>query len=58
MITDAPVWLFDEPTSALDDETSALLTEQLLSEGKNTILIFVTHDLKLAEYCDTSVYLH
>ncbi len=58
IIKDAPVWLFDEPTSALDEETSTLLIKQLLYEGKNKILIFVTHDLKLAECCDTSVYLH
>ncbi|PVH25823.1 ABC transporter ATP-binding protein [Sphingobacterium corticibacter] len=58
IIRDTPVWLFDEPTSALDEETSARLIKQLLYEGKNKILIFVTHDLKLAEYCDTSVYLH
>ncbi|MCL7988423.1 ABC transporter ATP-binding protein/permease [Sphingobacterium sp. lm-10] len=58
VIRDVPVWLFDEPTSALDEETSARLIAQLLYEGKNKILIFVTHDLKLAECCDTTVYLH
>lgn len=58
VIQNVPVWLFDEPTSALDEETSSQLIEQLLCEGKNKILIFVTHDLKLAERCDTSVYLH
>lgn len=58
IIRDVPVWLFDEPTSALDDETSSQLIAQLLYEGKNKILIFVTHDMKLAECCDTTVYLH
>ncbi|MFD2743223.1 ABC transporter ATP-binding protein [Sphingobacterium populi] len=58
VIQKVPVWLFDEPTSALDDETSSQLIRHLFSEGRNKILIFVTHDLKLAERCDTSVYLH
>ncbi|MGX1642357.1 MULTISPECIES: ABC transporter ATP-binding protein [unclassified Sphingobacterium] len=51
------IWLFDEVTSALDHKTSELLIERLMSAAKNKIVIFVTHDLKLAEKCSQSVYM-
>ena len=51
------IWLFDEVTSALDQKTAELLIERLLSSAKNKIVIFVTHDLRLAEKCSQTVYM-
>ncbi|MFZ4263443.1 ATP-binding cassette domain-containing protein [Sphingobacterium sp. HJSM2_6] len=51
MLLDYDLWLFDEATSALDRETSKQIFENLLSKGQGKILIFVTHDLELANKC-------
>lgn len=45
------VWLFDEATSALDKDTAVRLIHHLMEAGRNKILIFVTHDLRLVEAC-------
>ncbi|MBB6130780.1 ABC transporter ATP-binding protein [Mucilaginibacter lappiensis] len=58
LIRDCSVWLFDEVTSALDGKTTALLMERILTAGKDKIVIFVTHDLNLAEKCSQVIYMH
>ncbi|MBD1432245.1 ABC transporter ATP-binding protein [Sphingobacterium sp. DN00404] len=54
---DCPIWLFDEITSALDTDTAMLLMQRLIAAGKDKIVVFVTHDLKLAEACDQTIYI-
>lgn len=54
---DCPIWLFDEITSALDADTAMRLTQRLMVAGKDRIMVFVTHDLKLAEACDKTIYI-
>lgn len=57
MMRDTAVWLLDEITSALDNTTADELLERLLKAGKDKILLFVTHDLRLAEKCQQIVYM-
>lgn len=57
LLMDCSVWLFDEVTSALDPATAARLTQNLLEAGKNKVLVFVTHDLALAESCSQTIYI-
>jgi ABC-type bacteriocin/lantibiotic exporter with double-glycine peptidase domain len=51
------IWLFDEPTSAIDKDTVKQLVLNLLSAGKEKIIIFVTHDQSLMESCAQIVQL-
>lgn len=51
------VWLFDEASSALDTDTTARLMHNLLQAGSACTLIFVTHDPRLMEACDTVIRL-
>ncbi|KUY27444.1 ABC transporter ATP-binding protein [Elizabethkingia ursingii] len=57
LMRDCNIWLFDEVTSALDPETGEKLIERLLEAGKNKILVFVTHDMKLAAKCQQTIYI-
>lgn len=57
LLRDCSVWLFDEVTSALDPDTSERLVARLMEAGKNKLLVFVTHDLKLASYCKKTIYI-
>ncbi|MGO3807271.1 MAG: ABC transporter ATP-binding protein [Sphingobacterium sp.] len=57
LLRDSAVMLFDEVTSALDPQTAKDLTQQLLEAGKDKILVFVTHDLALAQACDQTIYI-
>lgn len=54
IINSAQIILADEPTGALDQENSALVFEHLraLATAGHTVLL-VTHDLDLADLCDT-----
>ena len=55
----AQVNLFDEPTNGLDaynERKFINLMEKLKGQGKTTII--VTHNLSLAKYCDSVLYLH
>lgn len=45
----------DEPTSALDAGTRSTFIETLLSEAKNASVVFVSHDLSLAQFFDRQV---
>ncbi len=55
LLSDASVYLFDEVTSALDAATAERLMLSLLEVGKNKILIFITHDMKLGNLCSQKV---
>lgn len=57
LMRDCNIWLFDEVTSALDPDTGEKLIERLLEAGKNKILVFVTHDMKLAGKCQQTIYI-
>ncbi|ATL43843.1 ABC transporter ATP-binding protein [Elizabethkingia bruuniana] len=57
LMRDCNIWLFDEVTSALDPDTGGKLIERLLEAGKNKILVFVTHDMKLAGKCQQTIYI-
>lgn len=57
MMQDASIWLFDEITSALDPETSETIVQRLLEAGKDKIVLFVTHDMKLAAQCQQTIYM-
>ncbi|GHE39834.1 ABC transporter ATP-binding protein [Sphingobacterium griseoflavum] len=57
MMQDAPIWLFDEITSALDPETGETIVQRLLEAGGEKIMLFVTHDMKLAAQCHETIYM-
>ncbi|WP_344674810.1 ABC transporter ATP-binding protein [Sphingobacterium kyonggiense] len=57
LLRNSSVWLFDELTAALDVETSRTLLKRLESKGKDKIIVFVTHDLELAEQCSQTIYI-
>lgn len=57
MMQDAPIWLFDEITSALDPETGETIVQRLLEAGSEKIMLFVTHDMKLAAQCHETIYM-
>ncbi|WP_418832240.1 ABC transporter ATP-binding protein [Phocaeicola sp.] len=52
------IWLFDEASSALDTATTARLMDNLLREGAEKTLIFITHDPRLMERCDRVINLN
>lgn len=47
-----PILLLDEPTSALDPATEHLLMKRLTNLSKERTIIIITHQPKLAEWCD------
>lgn len=47
----------DEPTSALDSETRENFIQLLLDTAKSATVIFVSHDMSLANYFDSQVRL-
>lgn len=58
LVKDAAVILADEPTGALDEETGKEVMELLRElKMKDRVIIIVTHDEKVAGYCDRIVYL-
>lgn len=57
LMRECNIWLFDEVTSALDPDTGEKLIQRLLEAGKNKILVFVTHDMKLAGKCGQTIYI-
>lgn len=58
LLRNSDVWLFDEITSALDTKTSSQLRNNLFEAGKEKIMIFVTHDLCLADYCARTIHIN
>lgn len=58
LVSDANIILADEPTGALDQKTGEELLQLLKSINKeNKTIIIVTHDNKVAQYCDRKVYI-
>ncbi|MCT3924695.1 ABC transporter ATP-binding protein [Elizabethkingia anophelis] len=57
LMRECNIWLFDEVTSALDPDTGEKLIQRLLEAGKNKILVFVTHDMKLPGKCEQTIYI-
>ena len=57
MVNNPRILLADEPTGALDAKTSRLIMENFrnLCHTGGVALVMVTHDPKMAEYCD-SIY--
>ena len=58
LVKDPVIILADEPTGALDEETGKEVM-RLLQElkMKDRVILIVTHDDKVAEYCDRTIYL-
>ena len=58
LVKDPAIILADEPTGALDEETGKEVM-RLLQElkMKDRVIFIVTHDDKVAEYCDRTIYL-
>ncbi|UIR55994.1 ABC transporter ATP-binding protein/permease [Sphingobacterium sp. SRCM116780] len=57
LLRNSSIWLFDEVTSALDPDTSTQMIARLMEAGKDKLLVFVTHDLKLANQCKKTIYI-
>ena len=59
LIGQPEILIADEPTSALDAERQAAFVELLLSEAKRggSAVVFVSHDLRLAQHFDQSLAL-
>ena len=57
MVNNPRILMADEPTGALDQNTSRLIMENFrkLCHSGGVALVMVTHDAKMAEFCD-SVY--
>lgn len=55
MVNNPRILLADEPTGALDARTSRLIMENFrtLCHSGGVSMVMVTHDPKMAEYCDT-----
>lgn len=56
-VTEPAILFADEPTGNLDTHTGEAIADQLfeLNASRNTTLILVTHDLKLAQRCQRTV---
>ena len=52
LIRNPKVIFADEPTSALDPENKEVVTKILQDISKNILVIMVTHDVAMLEYCD------
>lgn len=51
------ILLLDEATSALDVDTQKTFLTNLKKEMGDRIILFITHNLDVAEFCDEIVYL-
>lgn len=54
---DSPVLIFDEPSAALDPIAEVELFEKLTEFTREKTLIYITHRLSCAKYCDRIVYM-
>ncbi len=57
--TDPAILLADEPTGNLDGNTGEAIIDLMfdLHRRRNTTLVLITHDMALAENCDTVIHL-
>lgn len=54
-INENDLLIFDEPTSALDHETTNIFLNYLTILKENRIVIIITHDKSVANYCDETI---
>lgn len=57
LLRSGSLWLFDEATSALDTATTSKLISNIFDAGKEKTIIFVTHDPRVMERCDSVIHL-
>jgi len=59
VVSDVPILLADEPTGNLDAKNGAHIIDLMFSfqKERNTTLLLVTHDTKIAERCDRIITL-
>lgn len=57
LLRNGSLWLFDEATSALDTATTSKLISNIFDAGKEKTIIFVTHDPRVMERCDSVIHL-
>ncbi len=57
LCNDPDLILADEPTGNLDSDNSKLICDLLFEVCKDKALIIVTHDVKVANYCQSSLTL-
>lgn len=55
LINKKSIMIFDEPTSALDASSIKPINELIFNKCKDSILIYVTHDLSIVEEFDTVI---
>ena len=57
LVADPPVLFADEPTGNLDQKTGETIMQLILNLAKtrNTTLLLITHDAKLAKLCDRTL---
>ena len=58
LLKDPVVMIFDEPTSALDWETSAKFMRHLQQIKESKIIIIITHDNAVEQFCDETISLN
>ncbi|MDP3447241.1 MAG: ABC transporter ATP-binding protein [Eubacteriales bacterium] len=57
MYKNAPVWLLDEPASFLDPPSESKLYQLLTTTSKEKTIVFISHRLTSARFCDRIVLL-
>ena len=57
LLRNGSLWLFDEATSALDTATTSKLISNIFDAGKEKTIIFVTHDPRVMERCDSVIHI-
>jgi len=55
LFKDAQILILDEPTSNLDHINALEILKDLKNLSKEKLIIIVSHDLKLIDYCDTKI---
>ena len=57
MYNDPKILILDEITSHLDDKTEQKIIDELKKIKKNKVIIFVTHNKKILDNFDDTLYL-
>ncbi|SDZ10689.1 ATP-binding cassette, subfamily C, CydC [Evansella caseinilytica] len=58
MLKDAHIWLLDEPTSSVDPLTEKHIFNELLRQGKDDTMVFVSHRLAGLENMDSIIVMN